>query len=76
MDKEVYDRVISVYFVDCVILMILYWLSNGICLLNFNVDCLILSCCMEIDDSGCVVKYEIFDSVIYFDYWMMYYVVN
>jgi ribonuclease R len=64
LDQEAYDRSFSTYLADRVIPMLPFRLSNGICSLNPGVERLTLTCDMEIDDQGQIVKHTIYPSVM------------
>ncbi|MBS7577183.1 MULTISPECIES: ribonuclease R [unclassified Enterococcus] len=64
LDKEAFERGTSVYVTDRVVPMLPERLSNGICSLNPRVPRLTMTCLMEIDRQGQVVRYRIDESVI------------
>ena len=64
LDKEAFKRGTSVYLTDRVVPMLPKRLSNGICSLNPGEERLSMSCEMEIDEQGRVVKHAIFPSVM------------
>jgi len=76
IDKEAYKRGTSVYFPDRVLPMLPKELSNGLCSLNPNEDKLTLSCIMDIDRRGRVIKHSICESVICSDRRLTYEDVN
>lgn len=64
LDKEAYIRGNSVYFPARVIPMLPEALSNNLCSLNPNVDRLVMTCEMDIHESGRIMDFEFHESVI------------
>ncbi|HHU29015.1 TPA: ribonuclease R [bacterium] len=76
IDLEALSRGNSIYLADRVIPMLPFNLSNGICSLNPNVDRLVLSCLMTVNQNGEVIDYEITKGVIRSAYRLTYNRVN
>jgi ribonuclease R len=73
LDEEAYDRSTSVYFPERAVHMFPEELSTGLCSLKPNVDRLVQSCLMEVDQrNGGVVRYEMHDGIIHSDARMTY----
>ncbi|MGC1229255.1 MAG: RNB domain-containing ribonuclease, partial [Candidatus Sulfotelmatobacter sp.] len=64
LDQEARLRGTSVYFPDRAVPMLPLELSTDICSLRPHLDRLVLSCVMEIDHRGEVLRYEISEGVI------------
>lgn len=64
LDREALKRGNSVYLLDRVIPMLPHVLSNGMCSLNEGEDRLAMTCEMEYDEKGKVVRHNIYKSVI------------
>lgn len=76
LDKEACTRGTSVYLVDKVLPMLPRELSNDICSLNEGQDRLAISCIMDINFNGEVMRHELCKSVIRVNKRMTYTVVN
>ena len=64
LDLEARVRGTSVYFPDRAVPMLPHALSSGMCSLLPNEDRLVLSCVMEIDERGEVVRYRVAEGII------------
>ena len=64
LDQEARLRGTSVYFPDRAVPMLPLELSTDICSLRPNLDRLVVSCVMEIDDHGEILRYELCEGVI------------
>jgi ribonuclease R len=64
LDEEARLRGTSVYFPDRAVPMLPLELSTDICSLRPHIDRLVLSCIMQIDHQGEIVRYELSEGVI------------
>ncbi len=64
LDKDAFRKGTSNYLAGKVIPMLMHELSNGICSLNPHVERLAMSCIMEVNKDGEVVRYDILPTVI------------
>lgn len=64
LDQEAASRATSVYFPERALHMFPAALATGLCSLNPQVDRLVQSVRIDVDDRGEVVRYELFDGVI------------
>ena len=76
IDREALDRGTSVYLTDRVVPMLPQRLSNGICSLLPHEERLAVSCIMDINGQGKVIKHQLALSVIESSYRMTYDDVN
>jgi len=72
LDREARKRATSIYLVDQVIPMLPSELSNGLCSLHPWEAKLTLTCEMELDESGRVLKSQVYESIIESDYRLTY----
>jgi ribonuclease R len=76
LDTQAYERGTSVYFPERAVHMFPEALATGLCSLRPQVDRLVQSCLMEVNDRGDVVRYEMHDGVIHSAERMTYTAVN
>ena len=76
IDIEAYKRGTSIYVCDRVVPMLPFKLSNDLCSLKPNLNRLTLTCDMDIDFSGEIVDYKIYESIINSNYRITYNDVN
>ncbi len=64
LDKVALKRGCSIYLADRVIPMLPHILSDDICSLNYDVICLTMTCEIDINNDGKVIKYDVYPSYI------------